>query len=383
VPFDGVLWLATPARAEAFTQHTWEVPLPPHLAGAPPVAAALHTLQALFAAERFPAPGTPQASGGGGRPQTDAALAGKPAARSVELPLQDGGARLRCVSGALGRAALERVLDALQPADLSRLDLGALGSNTLPAGIVRSVEELAAAARATGMAVDPRGAPPLARLSFAHRGLRAGEALEWAAWLNGAGWHLEQGVWACGTFDACYGPHARHAVSLSAVPSAQRAAAAERLSMLLPELYPPFLAPGAVRPLGGAVLVDGSLREALLAQRLAADLAADLSAQPGLNIGAWSPAWRLEMNRALSEKIDPQLGELNGSFAGVLRQGAWNARVPVTVLVESNAMQSAFARTVRVPAGGRAVRDVLQDLASAAGLRYDACGRIVCLHGEK
>jgi len=289
-----------------------------------------------------------------------------------------GGLLLRYTTGIAGDELVATTLAQLKAGAPRANDPTRLFSQPLPPGTIRDMDELLEMSRKKLVAAESRvKIVPFTRQSFVAKNLDFGEALEWAAWLGGAGLRQENGTVIVDEISRCYGPAKLQVLVLEGVPDALRPAAAARVAALCPELYPSFFKDVRFYPLHGRIAFSGDLRQLLLAQRIAAALEDGFARGDVTSMETWMPPARTKLNARLREKVQSG-GRLAGTFAGVLRQGSLASQLPGTVLIDPQSMKDAAALPVDVTA--TTLQDVLQQLAKQTKLSMTIEGDVVWFH---
>ena len=377
--YDHVLFLAAPARIESLTMCVRRMK--------PPAAFSVESqwhhrwardLKALLERETYPAaevlPGV----------RTDSLLSGKPVFADLAWEAEDKTLRYR--TGVAGQAILSALLARLVAPGAAVPGAAGILSERVELGPIADMEVLLKQAQQF-MPVESRVKPPVFnRQAFVSKNLLLGEALEWAAWLGGRGLRDENNVLIVDDLNTCYGGVELQVLPLSAL-SARRPALAgalpEVLARLLPALYPSFFVNTELYCLRDAVVFRGDRRQLQLAQRLRGDLERALEnsrADSVFDLAAWRPAWRMEIERNLTEPFQT-LGEarLTGTFAWLLRQGALSSQLRCTVLVDPQALQECADKQAELEIAHRTVGQVLEQLAKSAGLKAQIEGQVIWL----
>jgi len=368
--YDGVIYFAPLDTVEELTSVQRTAEIEPAIAGAtlkPEIARALRDIASSLRYESATQAGAKRA---GNAALADVAVAPTEVGR--------GGLILRYTTGIAGDELLRDTLAQLKAGAPRANDPTRLFSQPMPPGTVRDLDELLEMSRKKLVAAESRvKLAPFTRQSFVAKNLDFGEALEWAAWLGGAGLRQENGLVVVDEPSRCYGPAKLQVLVLEGVPEALHPAAAARVAALCPELYPSFFKDVRFFPLHGRIAFNGDLRQLLLAQRIGAALEDGFARGDVASVETWMPPSRTKLNARLREKVQSS-GKLAGTFAGVLRQGSLASQLPGTVLVDPQAMKDAAALPVDVPA--TTLLDVLQQLAKQARLNMTLEGDVVWFH---
>jgi hypothetical protein len=386
--YDHALYVASAARIEALTQAERVVAAGPQLVGQPLNSYWVKALEELVIQQTYPTDQTALACPWlpGVRLRGDSVLAGRPVVARLSLdPNPADGLVLRYRTGVLGETAVVSLLDGLRGESAPAPGTAGLFSQLAPSGPIQDIETLAKQVQ-TPVRVElaPGLKPqPFSKHAFVNKSLRVGEALEWAAWLAGCGLRQESNqVWMVDEVSACYGPSALQVVSLAALE--QNKALAPELprlfARLLPELYPGFFDGVKFRCLGGRLVFTGDRRQLQFAQRLRTALEAGGPANAA-EAQTWKPGWRVALEKNLAEPFQAQgMPKLSGSFVSLLRRGNFSPQLRCTVLVDPATMRDKGETAIAdLDTTGLTVRQVLERLAKAAGLRVELDGDVIWL----
>lgn len=297
--------------------------------------------------------------------------------------------RLHFTSGLSGTRTLSAALRLLEQGSPAAASPVAMLDAYLVPGALRDWDELAqqAALRHTPVELRVPGRPFPAQ-AFLVQPMPLGQALEWAARLQGLGLRSEDGRVVVDKEDACYGPPMLQAVNLAALSRRRPELSRElprALASLSQAVFPELLRGTEWFAVCDVLAFQGERRQLAAVQRMARELDSALAAWPALakfDLHGWRPAWRRELEANLAEPVSGDRSGLlpAGAFAAVLRQSGLLAQLRATVLVDPQAMEHAAAQAIpALDVRNLTLGQALGKLSAAAGLRMVLEDKVVWL----
>ncbi|MCW8133237.1 MAG: hypothetical protein KIS92_23025, partial [Planctomycetota bacterium] len=278
-----------------------------------------------------------------------------------------------------GERRLHELFDLLQnPAAESGPATAVLNEQRVT-GVIRDCAQLAQQAGQRNVRVVVKQDLDFPAQCFVARNTPLGLAFEWAARMQGQGLRNDAGALVMDTLPACYGPQEIRVIGLQ--EALKLAPADERI---LPQAlirhvkawYPDLFAGVECHPVRGRIVLVGDMRHVFAVQRVRDELCADLRKareknQP-LDVKAWKPAWREDLEKNLAEPFRGDgSGQMPaGTFVYLLRQSGQFTQVRDAMLAEPGLMRARAARAIpALDVKGKTLGEALAALAEAAGAR--------------
>ncbi|MBI3829825.1 MAG: hypothetical protein HY291_09925, partial [Planctomycetes bacterium] len=282
-------------------------------------------------------------------------------------------------SGIAGQRRMEELLDRLTQASPEvQLPSGALNEVRIP-GPVRDLVQLAQQAEAKNFRVVAKNNTDMPAQAFVNRTLPLGVELEWAARISGQGVRADAGSLVVDAVPLCYGAPALQAVNLQGLSNIDPDRASivpQSVATQVKAWFPELFLNVTLYPVNCRLVFFGDRRQVWAVQRVCRELEADLrkaaeNRQP-LDLNAWKPAWRVELEKNLAEPFrgDGSGRVPEGGFAGVLRQSGQFIQLRSTLLVDPGVMRRLAQKQIpQLDVNGKTLGEALALLAEAAGLR--------------
>jgi len=381
--YDHVLYLGAPSTLELLTLAERHAPLSAQLIGQPAKKQSLNDLKELLIALKYPADNVPLAAIHLrlSRQFGDSTLAGKPVFSALMPPDADG---LRFKSGLFGAAVVSATLNTLATESPSVPSVAGMLSQPFPPGPVADMETLLTQARsALGRVESNVRFPALSNQAFVFKNMTLGESLEWAVWVSGFGFRIENNVLLIDDAARCYGPASLQVLSLASLTEKRPELATDfppLFGRMLTSLYPALFTGVEFRSVGGKLVFTGDLRQLQLAQRVRAALERALESNMPFNALTWLPPARQLLEANLKESFQGAEKLPAGTFAGLLRRSALTPQLRATVLVDPAAMKEHGSDAIsELNVANASVGKVLEELAGRVGLKVAPEGDVIWL----